>query len=94
MGHKILYIGRKQILELLYPAVTGFSNHPPRKHVLVPVVEGLPADAKIVEVHDDFVGRRLAFVVESAEYPEVPDGNIMDPIPARIRYASAQIDMD
>ena len=93
MGHKILYVGRNHILEMLSPVVAGHSNPPPTKHVIIPVIEGLPADARIVEVHNDFAGRRLAFVIESAEYPEVPDGNIMDPITAQIRRARAQIDM-
>jgi len=68
---KIFKLGLKDLADFMRH---GFSHH-------FKVIQGLPADARIIAVRvDQFSnGRALEVLVESDTYPEVKEG---DPIPA------------
>lgn len=46
-------------------------------YVLVPMIDGLPSDAKVHCVRTDSESASICFVVESDEFQEVPAGNII-----------------
>lgn len=66
---KIISIDERVILHWL---IAEHKEMP--KHLIVPMVKGIPQDIEVISVHHDYISRLFDFVISHPSFEEVPPG--------------------
>lgn len=83
---KVVCIDASNVLEWF---ISGLR---PPVYVRLPVIEGVPNDAKVLSVREDIYGRYFRFLISHPSFDEVADGDMIPDLTGpSVRYESLEI---